>query len=166
MKGATILKCLKQGTEPPRGNPNNPAPPPGADGAAPAPGDLQQPPAAAPSVRPTMPPPAAQPSVFPGAPPMMQPPPVAGAFGLQPPPSQFIAQPSSVTKSTIRRKVDPKNPYNEVGKIVKEHPKYFEVLDKAQKQMEYALNELGAKNPAKAKEYLEKAFGFLDQLEY
>ena len=75
-----------------------------------------------------------------------------------------MAQPSIAKPSSIKRKVDLKNPYNEEGKIVKEHPMYFEVLDRAQKLMEASLNELNMKSLTKARDTLEKAYSALDQL--
>ena len=62
-------------------------------------------------------------------------------------------------------KVDPKNPYNESGKIVKVHPKYYEVLGRVTKATEDALNELQFKNVSKARELMKQALEQMEQLE-
>ena len=166
LKASNILKCIKQGIDPPRGNPNNPDPPPSAE---PKPSIIP-----APENPPTQ-------STGPPAPRFIEPPPprfVAPPSTLQPPgfvpQSQFVHpspqlnnpgayQPTSAIVG--KRKVDPKNPYNEMGKIVRQHPQYFDVIDKAQKLLENTMNDLRSKGLAKAVKNLEDAYKLLDKLE-
>lgn len=101
----------------------------------------------------------AQPSIHFNPPPNPAPNPIQPS-NIPPMPSQI--QPSTVTKS---RKLDIKNPYNEVGKIVKIHPKYYDVLDNAKKQIEQSLHSMDLKNASKARENLQKAYELLDTLE-
>ena len=200
LKAANILKCLKQGIDPPRGNPNNPDPPPGPEGEidiSELPPEADNPPPSgmpsgiAPQPPPqfTNPPPLQfinPPPSNPQPPQYMQPPPYnpppanTNPTNLQPPQapsfpqSQFIGSTpqSSYTApgysaSTIvsKRKVDPKNPYNTEGKIVRQHPMYFDIIDKAQKLLEHAMADLNSKSLANAVKSLESAYKSLDLLE-
>eukprot|EP00826_Nyctotherus_ovalis_P044286 TRINITY_DN4773_c0_g1_i25.p2 TRINITY_DN4773_c0_g1~~TRINITY_DN4773_c0_g1_i25.p2 ORF type:complete len:225 (-),score=26.53 TRINITY_DN4773_c0_g1_i25:117-791(-) len=183
LKASSILKCLKQGVDPPRGNPNNPDPPPGAE---PKPEDGKAPPDYPPSFQS----PAQNPSTGqfvsppnfnqPSAPRFIEPPGPPAGYGLQPPrpanaPQSYLPGPSpqlgytggSQPASAVvgKRKIDPKNPYNEMGKIVRQHPKYFDVVDKAQKLLEHAMTDLNSKGLARAVKNLEDAYKLLDQLE-
>jgi len=81
-------------------------------------------------------------------------------------PATPIQQTENVVGKTVpKKKVDPHNPYNDKGKIVRGHPKYFEVLEKAQKLMEGCLNELRSKNYVTSKQNLQSAYDLLEQLE-
>lgn len=174
LKASSILKCLKQGVDPPRGNPNNPDPPPGAESKSED--------AKAPDHPPNFQPPVQHPSAgqFISPPSFNQPSAPPAGYGVQPPrPGNFPlsqlptpspqlgfaggSQPASAVVG--RRKVDPKNPYNEMGKIVRQHPKYFDVVDKAQKLLEHAMTDLNSKGLARAVKNLEDAYKLLDQLE-
>lgn len=180
LKAANILKCLKQGIEPPRGNPNNPDPPPSAETKAPDtnPGAGNPPSMNIPKPPVSDPKPPVPHFIEPPAPHFMEPPPSnIPPANLQPPKStnapqslflgtpQYTGAAGSASTLVTKRKVDIKNPYNEMGKIVRQHPKYFEVLDKAQKLMEHAMNDLGSKSLSNAAKNLEDAFKLLDLLE-
>lgn len=171
------MKCIKQGIDPPRGNPNNPDPPPGAE-------PKQDPSAITPPPEnPTAPPPGQfiepPPPRFiePPAPRFVAPPP---ASTLQPPtfgnvPQSYLVRPSpqpsnagghyAASAIVGKKKLDIKNPYNDMGKIVRQHPKYFDVIDKAQKLLENAMNDLNSKGLSRAANNLEDAYKLLDQLE-
>jgi hypothetical protein len=163
LKASNILKCIKQGIDPPRGNPNNPDPPPNAE------------PKPSVALAPENPPsqPTAPHFIEPPAPHFLPPP-----STLQPPepvPQSHLVYPSpqpsnaggyqSASAIVGKRKVNPNNPYNEMGKIVRQHPKYFDIIDKAQKLLESAMNDLGSKGLARAVKNLEDAYKLLDQLE-
>ena len=119
MKAGTILKCIKQGIDPPRENP-------------PANNQLQ----------------SQQPQSF-----------------HHEDPQSIQLQINPENRSSLRRKVDKSNPYNEDGKIIRQHPKYFEVLDAAQKLMEQSLGELKGSSYLSARGNIKKAYDLLDQLE-
>ncbi len=90
------------------------------------------------------------------------------APNMQPPsgPSQMY-QPSTAdaSRSSVRRKLDPKNPLNEEGKVMKGHPKYFEVMGQAQRFVEHALTEMQFKNGLRARAELERVLELLNKLE-
>eukprot|EP00831_Metopus_contortus_P070242 TRINITY_DN635_c0_g1_i3.p1 TRINITY_DN635_c0_g1~~TRINITY_DN635_c0_g1_i3.p1 ORF type:complete len:280 (-),score=55.26 TRINITY_DN635_c0_g1_i3:41-880(-) len=171
-KAGNILKCLKQGIDPPRGHPNDPPPEkkkelppadPSSEGYPPIPPEFSYPSMPQPNVLP----PPAEPSNFAPNPPM--PPPAFSYPNIQPSvspveplPAHSIVPPS---KKTAGRKFDPRNCHNSEGKIMRAYPKYYEVLGLAQKSTDHAVQELKGRVPLRALECLEQALEYLDSLE-
>ena len=177
-KALSILKSIKKGVDPPRGNPINSGPPPSLPqsviyGQSMGISGVNSFPMGNPQFQPGM-----NPQVPVNLQPEVSPQPAANLYPImnpQPPtnspqvPMSFPVNPQHGTKpqhavhpppaqEAHKRKVDLNNPYNEMGKIIREHPKYFEIMGKAQKLMENCLSELCSKNYANAKKCLEESF--------
>lgn len=157
------MKCLKAGVEPKRGHPNE---------TQSIPGSVQQDNPPLPTITP---PPQANLGV-----PTINLPPQSIAFAPPPPqsvfptPSSNMYQPApsdirpfvaSTVAGGTKARSDPKNPFNAEGKIRKNHPKFFEVLSKAERSVDHAIKELKFNSGLKGKDLLEEAAKYLNSLE-